>query len=396
MAFADTLRDEARRHGIRLPHAHHPEPFAELEPVTELRLKDAALERFWSEHGLKGRPDPVVASPVPRGYRTTTKRRKAEGSSGLVLGFPGVPDPRAGLVASALDEPSHGPVYELVLEQLAGPSRRALATALNHVVVRGAAGGLTVILNLRSVDAPVVRGAKQLAEAFQGSGLGIRAALLYVDPTESDYYLEAKRPATGLRSKRLFGPEWLETSVGDTRLRFPATAFSQVNAAILPLLTNTVARLLGPLAGASLLDLYCGYGLFALTIGRSADRVLAIDVDGPAIEAGQRNAEHLGVGSRVRFMAGSIDRGLVSSRIRPATGTERVILDPPRQGTRNGVVEAIAARRPKTVVHLVCGADELPREVGSWLESGYRLDKAIPVDVFAGTANLETLLLLTR
>jgi len=72
-----------------------------------------------------------------------------------------------------------------------------------------------------------------------------------------------------------------------------------------------------------------------------------------------------------------------------------VLLDPPRQGTEPGVVEAIAARGPERVVHICCGIDEIPREVAAWSTAGYRLQRAVPLDLFAGTLGLETLLLLT-
>ncbi|MBI4915010.1 MAG: methyltransferase domain-containing protein [Acidobacteria bacterium] len=396
MSFADTVRAVAERTGLGLPPAQHPEPLAGLDYPTELALKREALAAFWPAQRLPGRPEPVVAALAPRGYRTTSKRRASLGPKGLALGFPGLPTPARGAAPSALDPPEHAAVYSLLADRLSRPPVRPLATALNWAVVRGQAPALAVILNVRVFDARVVRAAKLLAEALQAAPAGVLAAFLYLDPCGSDYYLEARRPAGTLSFKRLFGPEWLQVEADGVRLRFPPTVFSQVNGAMLGTMTAAVRELLAPLDGLSLLDLYCGYGLFAFTAGRDAAHVLGIDFDGPAIEAARGTAAHLGCADRVRFLAGRIDADFLVERVRPARGGEAVLLDPPRQGTAEGVAAAIADRRPERVVHICCGTDEIPREVAAWSAAGYVVRRAVPLDLFPGTPNLETLLLLTR
>ena len=396
MRFADALRGLAARRGLALPPAQHPEPLAALDYAVELELKRDAFGAFWQEQRLPGRPAPVVAAPRPRAYRTTTKRRAALGPRGLTLSFPGAALSRRGVAGSALDLPEHVSVYEWLVERLSRPPSRALAAALNWAIVRGTPAALTAILNVRELDARVVRAAKQLADAVQEAPLGVRAGLLFLDPSGSDYYLEARRPAGTLSFKRLFGSDWLQVEVAGVRLRFPATVFSQVNGAMLDVMVANVGALLAPLEGCELLDLYCGYGLFSLTLGRGAARTLGVDLDGPAIEAARASAEHLGVASRARFLAGRIDAAWLAQRLRPARGAEAVLLDPPRQGTAPDVAAAIAVRVPSRVVHICCGSDEIPREVAAWSRAGYRVTRAVPLDLFAGTAGLETLLLLER
>jgi tRNA/tmRNA/rRNA uracil-C5-methylase (TrmA/RlmC/RlmD family) len=393
MTFGDAVRRAALEHGHALPPSSHPEPLAALAYADELAIKQRALDAFWRAQGLAGAPEPIVAAPRPRGYRTTTTRRAAVHKGRLTLWFAGARGDED-VSASALDGPEHAAVYAFLARSLARAGLRALAESLHFAIVRGTAGKLAVILNVQVFDARVVGAAKQLAELLKDDTLGIRSAFLYLDPTASDYYLEARRPAGVLSFKRLFGPEWLEVTVEDRRLRFPPTVFSQVNEAMLPLMIERVAELSAPLAGRTLLDLYCGYGLFALTAGRAAAHVVAVDYDGPAVEAARANALHFGEATRVRFHAGRIEAAFIRG-LRRARGAEVALLDPPRQGTERGVVEAVAERRPETVVHICCGADEIPREVLSWTRAGYRLRRAVPLDLFAGTAGLETLLQLS-
>jgi hypothetical protein len=396
MSFSDILRGIAERGRRAIPPASHPEPFAGLGYADELSVKREALLAFWQEAGLPGRPEPVVGAPVPRGYRTTTKRRVTANAGGVSLAFPGVRLPARGVAPSLLDLPEHRMAYAFLAERLGRPVVRPLASALNWIVVRGEARKLTVILNVRVFDAPVVRAAKLIAADLQReASLGVRAGLLYLDPTNSEYYLEARRPDVKMSGKRLFGPDWLEIDAGEVRLRLPPTVFSQVNGAMLPTLTTHARTLLGPLDGCALLDLYCGYGLLSLTVGGGALRVVGVDSDGPAIEAARANARHLRCSDRARFFEGRVDGPFLAERVRPSKDPEAAILDPPRQGTAPDVVPAVADRAPFRVLHFCCGTDEIPREVAAWSQSGYRLERAIPLDLFAGTAGLETLLLLT-
>ena len=107
MSFADLLREAAAREGLRLLPAQHAEPLAELEYPVELALKREALHRFWQSRGLPGRPEPIEPAPVPRGYRTTTKRRVILRSRGLAFTFAGRSPYVPGVAPSALDLPEH-------------------------------------------------------------------------------------------------------------------------------------------------------------------------------------------------------------------------------------------------------------------------------------------------
>lgn len=391
--FAELLLERARELRWPVEGAHHPEPLAALDPGDELRLKREVLKSWWRSSGLSGVLEPIVAAPQPRGYRTTSKRRARVRAGELALELPGLPAAVGqGVTASVLDAPGHGVVYGRLRELLVRPAHRALVGELSWVVIRGSDDAQTLILNLRRFDAPVIRSAKRLGDELQAQVPTVKSLLLYLDPSDSEYYLEAKRPAKALSLKRIFGSETFPVTVDGVRLRAPAVSFSQVNAAMLPTMVGWASDLLGPLAGQTLLDLYCGYGLFCFTVGRGARRVVGVDHDGPAIAAAQDNARHLG--RSVRFIAGAIEPDFLTEKVRREADPEVILLDPPRQGTSAGVVAALAARDPERVLHICCGLDELPREITSWRRGGMRVARAVPLDLFAGTANLETLVLL--
>lgn len=392
-SFVDALVRAARAQSLALPSLHDAEPFAALPYDGELELKQRALDAFWQDTSLPGLPDRLVPAPRPRGYRTTSKRRAVSSSRGVRLEFPGRRIRGEGPATSRLDAPEHVRLYDALADALLAPAWRALAAALHWVIVRGNGGQLALILNVARLDARVVRSARELAEELAKGPLGLRSSFLYLDPTRSSYYLERVRPESGVSYKRLFGPAKLQLQVDALRLSYPATVFSQVNESMVPTLIEQARTLLGPADGRELLDLYCGYGLFSLALGRGAARVTGVDHDGPAIVAARENAKYAELPRPPRFLAGSIDRAFLTDALRPAMEPELLFLDPPRQGTAPGVIEALAARRPQRVVHIACGIDELPGEVAKWRRAGYELKRARPLDLFAGTAGLETLLL---
>jgi tRNA/tmRNA/rRNA uracil-C5-methylase (TrmA/RlmC/RlmD family) len=102
-------------------------------------------------------------------------------------------------------------------------------------------------------------------------------------------------------------------------------------------------------------------------------------------------------GGRVHFRAVAINRNSLAEALPPplAPGVEDVILDPPRRGADRAVIASIARRRPGRVLHLFCAGDEVPGALDHWRQCGYFVRRVVPLDMFAGTPQLEILALLT-
>ncbi|MCC7438408.1 MAG: class I SAM-dependent RNA methyltransferase [Armatimonadetes bacterium] len=383
------------------------EPLAHLEYAEEQMLKEAALRKFWHHHRLPSSPEALLPSPKPRHYRTTTKRRVFAKGSRVVIGFKGG-ERDAALPVSLLEPEAHTAIYQLILQKLTSPPYRLLIPHLNHLIVRGSYQEFTVILSVDRLHAEIVRKLKLLGEHLKTGGLSVVSAFVLHDPTRSDYYLETHRPETGVSFKKLFGPDRLRLQLGDQRYLLGPTAFSQVNESMIPTMLQAARQLLLPQTqalppnrGVRLLDLYCGYGLFAGHFANDFAEIVGVDYEQSAVEGAQQNARrnHSGEsgGGAMRFVAGTITAAALP-RLLPRVDPrlmEFVLLDPPRRGTADGVVQAIAGRKPARVLHIFCGVDVIPRQIKEWEESGYTVDRVIPLDMFPGTPNLEVLVMLT-
>ena len=366
------------------------EPLAGLPYEEELILKRTAFAEFWESAGLPNRPEPVVPAPQPRHYRATSKRRVTWIAPGRIA-VDHLRVKKPGLSAPSLLEPEgHSLLYRHCHKFLSHKGDQSLGRALNWITIRG---NRMVVLVVDHMDAGVVRQARKLAGEFPG--LGFDSCMLYADPSRSAYYLEAERPTGGLAAKHLFGPRILTLRLEDAGekvlLKYPPTVFSQVNEAMVPRMIAVARELLNPESDDRLLDLYCGYGLFSFTIGRDCRETVGVELAGDAIETARETVKRRQMGKRFLFTPARIEKEVLKKRLPRAGGKEVVLLDPPRKGPAPGVISAIADRRPRRILHIACGTDELVPAINAWTGSRYRLQRAVPLDLFPGTIGLETL-----
>lgn len=96
----------------------------------------------------------------------------------------------------------------------------------------------------------------------------------------------------------------------------------------------------------------------------------------------------------MKFHAAKIDSHFVENRLSAPSKPELVLLDPPRKGCEPDVIAALASRHPKKILHIFCGTNEIPEQLQQWNREGYNATVIQPLDMFPGTPNLETLVLL--
>lgn len=399
LSFADLLNIQMINNGLTGPPAFRAlEPLAHLPYGRETELKNACFHQFWREHRLPGTPETVIPSPLARRYRTTSRRRAETFRGQLHLRFAeaggepsgaGEPDFRE----SALEPEAHGRIYRFLLDAFQLPAFRRTAGLLNYLIIRGNYSEWTVIFNVHQLDGPAVRQLRTLAGRLPAAEPSVKSAFIYLDPACSSYYLEQKKPLHRLQLKKLFGPDKIRVDFGGYRYAFSPAGFSQINAAMVPRLLGTAGELLAPDPAQRLIDLYCGYGVFALYLAPRYHHVVGVELDPQAIESARDNAVQAGLRRRPEFIASRITRQSLPAILPPpGTRPEALLLDPPRQGTEPGVIGVLAARRPDVVVQACCGTGEIPGQVEEWRGHGWQPERIVPLDMFPGTPNLEVLI----
>src|SRR5229473_6029092 len=161
------------------------------------------------------------------------------------------------------------------------------------------------------------------------------------------------------------------------RLRARPDTFTQANRSMVPLLQAEVLRAVGD--APRVLELFCGSGTLTLPLLGGGRSVTAVESAGPALALLRRSADEAGLA--VHLIAGDaaeIARGFTGQ-------IDAVLLDPPR----TGAAAAVKALKAPRVVYVSCEAPTLARDGKLLAQSGYKLVKAVPLDLFPQTAHFE-------
>jgi tRNA/tmRNA/rRNA uracil-C5-methylase (TrmA/RlmC/RlmD family) len=178
-----------------------------------------------------------------------------------------------------------------------------------------------------------------------------------------------------------------EYTIGARRFTAAYCGFFQVNRWILPQFVEIVRAMAEPRANDTLLDVYCGVGLFGLSLAPDVARVIGIEHDASCIDCARENARAQGV-TAAEFHATTAEEHLVGMVAR-GEHADVCIVDPPRNGLTNKVVSALKKLRPTRLMYISCGPDTFARDARKLCDSGYTLDALQPLDLFPHTKHFE-------
>jgi 23S rRNA (uracil1939-C5)-methyltransferase len=187
----------------------------------------------------------------------------------------------------------------------------------------------------------------------------------------------------------LMGNAHLTEHVAGHDFRVSAASFFQVNTGGAEALVQIVQDLLAPQGDETLLDLYCGVGLFGLSLAEEVGRVIGLEASSSAAADFRHNARGL---EGVQLIEGSA--GALLPEI--ADAADLVLLDPPRSGAGKEVVAEIVRLGPQRVVYVSCDPATLARDARHLTQSGYVLVTVQPLDLFPQTHHIESVALFSR
>lgn len=363
----------------------------------EARARETALREYWRSLRLPGTLRPLVRSPLGRNYRTTSKRKTFETRHDVRLALidPAETGGGRGIDVSAcgIEPATHAAIFRRIQESMQKPFARPLVAALRYVIIRGNYAASTVIFNVAEIDGPLVKSANTLSKGLTHDLPDVKGVMLFEDRSDGRYYLGTLHPSSRSGVRKIYGDTEVSARYGGKSFLWPALGFSQINGALVDGLIEGATRLLRPNAGTTLYDLYCGYGLFTLTVGVEAKSAVGVERSAESIDAAVANAKRQHA-TGVRFVRSDISAETIAATVTGVREGDLMLLDPGRTGTGPEVIETLAARQPGRVVHLFCNIDILGNELDRWKKSGYRIEEVIPFDMFPGTDEIELMILL--
>ncbi|AGW42048.1 methyltransferase [Leifsonia xyli subsp. cynodontis DSM 46306] len=198
-----------------------------------------------------------------------------------------------------------------------------------------------------------------------------------------------KAVVEGEREVVLTADSSLVMRVGGLPLRLRPQSFFQTNTAVAEQLYTQVAAWVDAADPASVWDLYCGVGGFALAVAAPGRRVIGVEASREAVRSARSSAQAAGL-PQVAFRAGDATGFARGARSAP----ELAIVNPPRRGIGTELADWLNGSGTERIVYSSCNLVSLARDLARM--PGYRIRTGRALDMFPQTAHLEVAVLLER
>jgi len=198
----------------------------------------------------------------------------------------------------------------------------------------------------------------------------------------------------GKKETTLFGPGYITDTLCGKTFRISARSFFQVNPVQTELLYQTAVDFAGLTGGETVIDAYCGVGTIGILAAEKASGVLAVELNGEAVQNAIENVKLNGL-KNVRVV--KADAGVFMEDMAEEGGSADVVFtDPPRAGCSRQFLSSLLDLSPQKIVYISCNPETQARDLQYLTKHGYKVERIKPVDMFPYTRHIETVVLLSR
>ncbi len=170
----------------------------------------------------------------------------------------------------------------------------------------------------------------------------------------------------------------------------PREGFFQANLYLTDKLVEEVCRLTAERKVETLIDAYCGSGLFSVFLSPHAKNIFGIENAAAAVACARMNAAKDGA-ENVNFYAGDVE-DILSREFSPRKNkTDMALLDPPRIGCSAPVLQTLVRLLPRRIIYISCNPATQARDIKYLREQGYKLINLMPLDMFPQTRHIEVI-----
>ena len=200
----------------------------------------------------------------------------------------------------------------------------------------------------------------------------------------------------------LWGQGYITDYIGNVKYQISPLSFYQVN----PVQTEKLYRLALEYADLkgdeTVWDLYCGIGTISLFLAQKAKQVYGVEIVPQAIDDAKENAKINAI-DNAEFFVGKAEEVLpeyYAEYEREHNGktahADVIVVDPPRKGCDETLLETIVKMQPEKVVYVSCDSATLARDLKYLCANGYEIRMCRGVDQFPQSVHVETVVLLSH
>ena len=206
----------------------------------------------------------------------------------------------------------------------------------------------------------------------------------------------------GKEIRVLWGQGFITDYIGEIKYQISPLSFYQVNPVQTRNLYETALEYAGLHGTETVWDLYCGIGTISLFLAQRAGRVYGVEIVPQAVEDARKNAEINGIGN-AQFFAGKAEEVLpgyyeeyAAGHPGQRAGADVIVVDPPRKGCEESVLETMVRMQPERIVYVSCDSATLARDAAYLRENGYEVERGKVTDMFPQTCHTECVLGMQR
>ena len=257
---------------------------------------------------------------------------------------------------------------------------------LRHVLVKTGfhSGEIMVVLVLSS---PILPSKNNFVKALRKEHPEITTVVVNVNDKQTSMVL-------GEKEQVIYGKGYIDDTLCGKTFRISAKSFYQVNPLQTEVLYQKAIELAALTGKETVVDAYCGIGTIGLIASDHAGKVIGVELNKDAVKDAVINAKRNAAGN-IQFYQN--DAGVFLTQM-AETGdqVDVVIMDPPRSGSTEQFIDAVAVMKPSKVVYVSCSPETLARDLEYFKKKGYQAKVAVPVDMFPWTKHVESVILLHR
>lgn len=257
---------------------------------------------------------------------------------------------------------------------------------LRHVLVRRgfSSGEVMVVLVLSS---PILPSKNNFVKALRKMHPEITTVVINVNDRKTSMVL-------GERNITVYGKGFIEDTLCGCTFRISPNSFYQVNPVQTEVLYRKAMEFAGLTGKERVVDAYSGIGTIGMVAAAKAKEVICVELNRDAVRDAVTNAKRNGV-KNISFYQKDAGEFLVEMADQ-GEHVDVVFMDPPRSGSDEAFLSSVVTMKPEKVVYISCNPVTQARDLKYLTKRGYLVKEILPVDMFAFTEHVETVVGLHR
>ena len=366
--------------------------FAHISYEEELRLKEQKVEdAFLHIGGLSPEFEEIIPSPSVKRYRNKAQYPVKRDNGILNIGFYAKKSHRVIDGGDCLLQPED---FTQITEIIRAYINKNNVTVYNETIGKGlirhvylrkafATGEIMVCIVINGSSLPYSDALIESLKAVHG----FKTLVINKNRNNTNVVL-------GDESDAIYGDGYITDVLCNIKVKISPLSFYQVNHDGAQLLYGKAMEYASLTGKEDILDLYCGTGTIGLSMAHKVKSLVGVEIIPQAIEDAKENAKINNI-TNATFICNDATpaaQELQAQGIKPQV----VILDPPRKGCSEEVLNTVATISPQRIVYVSCDPATLARDAKRLQALGYNTEKVTPVDMFPRTAHVETVALFQQ